>query len=72
MKKLFWIYLAIAGVFWIYLSFWGAKAYKGFAYNLGGALFWPAVIFPEVGKAIATIVVLLVVGYLTFIKRRDY
>jgi hypothetical protein len=61
-------YVAMIVVFSIYGANWGDYAYKGFFYNLGMALVWPAIIFPSIGKAIGTIVILGLVGYFTFFK----
>lgn len=70
MKKiLILFYVAMIVIFAIYGANWGDYAYKGFAYNLGMALVWPAVIFPSIGKAIGTMVILGLVGYFTFFKK---
>jgi len=34
---------------------WGRYAYKGFFYNLGQGLIWPAVVFPSLGKLIGAV-----------------
>lgn len=65
------IYLAIAVAFAIYGTFWGAFAFRGFMYNLGRSLIWPAIMFPAVGQAITAVVILVVVAaVLVFVKRR--
>jgi hypothetical protein len=65
------IYAVIAVASWIYLSIWGASSGRGWAFNLGSAVVWPAVIFPSVGKAIGGIVIVaVVVGVLFFAKKK--
>lgn len=58
-------YLVIGFFFAIYQHFWGQFNYKPFTYNLGQGLFWPAVMFPVVGKIIGGILILCLVGFLT-------
>ena len=58
------IYVALIFVFAIYGSLWGDYAYKSFAYNFGRSLFWPGIIFPDLGKALGAVVVLGVVALL--------
>jgi len=58
-------YLVIGFFFAIYQHFWGQYNYKPFTYNLGQGLFWPAVMFPTVGKIIGGILILCLVGFLT-------
>lgn len=60
------VYVLLIFVFAIYGNWWGAYAYKGFFFNLGRSLIWPVILFPSVGKAIGLLVVLVVVGLLTF------
>ena len=63
------IYLAIAVLFAIYGTYWGDHAYRGFFYNLGTSLVWPAVIFPALGNVIGGIVmVVVVVAVLVFVR----
>jgi hypothetical protein len=52
------VYLAIGILFAIYGTFWGAQAYRGFFFNLGSSLIWPAILFPALGKAIGALVIL--------------
>lgn len=61
MKKFVGIYLAIAVIFATYRNIWGPVAYKGFAYNLGQSLFWPAMISFGVWMLIVGIVVVGIV-----------
>ena len=63
-------YAAIAVLFAFYGTFFGSNAYKGFAYNLGAGVIWPAILFPSLGKVIGGILMLLVIaGVLLFVKR---
>jgi hypothetical protein len=71
MKKshIFWIvYLIIAVITAIYGNIWGEMHHKGFFYNLGRGLIWPTIIFPALGKAIGTIVILAFVAFIAFKK----
>ena len=58
------IYVLLIFVFAIYGNWWGDYAYRGFAYNLGIALIWPAILFPGLGKALGA---LLLLGFLGFL-----
>lgn len=65
------IYCATVLLFAIYLSNWGDHAYRGFAYNLGRALFWPVTVFPSLGAIVGGIVWAVVIGLLLmFVKGR--
>lgn len=59
-------YVLLIFVFAIYGNWWGAYAFKGFAFNLGRAVVWPVILFPSLGKVIGGLVVLVMVGLLTF------
>ncbi|MBN8263135.1 MAG: hypothetical protein J0M21_00600 [Xanthomonadales bacterium] len=64
-------YAAVAFLFAIYGTLFGDFAYKGFAYNLGRAVVWPAIMFPSVGAFIGGVVMLLVVvAILVLVQRR--
>lgn len=63
------VYVALIFVFALYGNWWGDYAYKGFAYNLGRSLFWPAIIFPSVGKALGVLVLLGFIGALSMGKK---
>ncbi len=52
------IYAMIGFFFAIYQHFWGYYNYKSFAYNIGQGIFWPAVMFPSVGKLIGGLLIL--------------
>ena len=68
-RKILGVYIALIFVFALYGNWWGDYAYRGFGYNLGRALIWPAILFPGVGEALGLLVLLVVIGYLTFFKR---
>lgn len=71
MKIVIRIYAVLAVLFWIYLSIWGANSGRGWAFNLGSAVVWPAVIFPGFGAAIGGIVIVaVVIGVLIFVKNK--
>lgn len=53
----------------IYGNFWGDYNYKGFAYNLGKAIIWPAVWFPSFGKFLGGILIIAFVAFLTLGKK---
>jgi len=60
-------YVVIWLLFTIYGWLFGANSYKGFFFNLGSSLIWPAKIFPELGAAIsAVIIVAMVIAVLIF------
>jgi len=52
-----------------YLVLAGDYDYKGFAYNLGRGLIWPAVWFPAFGKFLGGLFIIAFVAYLTLSKR---
>ena len=63
-------YVAIAILFGLYGSIWGQYDYKGFFYNMGRGLIWPAIMFPSLGKVIALILILaMLIGLTLFGKR---
>ena len=61
-------YVVMIVGFAIYGANWGDYSYKGFAYNLGRSLLWPVIIFPSIGKAIGTMLILGFVGYVSFFR----
>ncbi|PTQ87178.1 hypothetical protein [Agitococcus lubricus] len=65
-------YVGIAILFGLYGSIWGQYDYKGFFYNMGRGLIWPAIMFPSLGKVIALILILaMLVGLTLFGKRSE-
>jgi hypothetical protein len=65
-QKFFSSYFAIGVVVALYQWVVGPTAYRGFFYNLGRGIIWPAILFPVIGKIIGAIVIVAVVTYLTF------
>lgn len=55
------IYIVIGVFFGIYGWLFGSQGYKGFAYNLGMGIVWPAIIFPGLGKLIGGLIVVALV-----------
>lgn len=61
-KQKFWTaYFTIAVLFAIYSSNWGPYHYKGFFFNLGRSLVWPAVMFPVLGNILGAIILVVVI-----------
>lgn len=56
------VYVVVGVLTAIYLNFWGDHSYRGFAYQLGQGLVWPAIWFPSIGKIIGGIVILVVIS----------
>ena len=69
MKAFAWIYVALIVVFALYGTMWGDYAFRGFGYNLGRAIIWPAILFPSIGKAVGAMVQLAFIGWLTFFRK---
>lgn len=59
------VYVVVGIVYALYRWKFGATAHEGFAYNLGVGLIWPAAMFPAVGKAIGTIIIVLLVLFVS-------
>lgn len=71
MKYLIGLYGATVLIAAICFDIWGRYAYKGFFYNLGQGLVWPAVVFPSLGKAASGLIwLVIIVGLLALAKRR--
>jgi hypothetical protein len=71
MKYLIGLYGVTVLIAAIYFDIWGRYAYKGFFYNLGQGLIWPAVVFPSVGKMIGGLIWIVVIFcLLVFVRRR--
>lgn len=56
-------YVVMIFIFAIYGNWWGDYAYRGFGYNLGQALIWPAILIPGLGKAIGALLLLGFIGF---------
>jgi len=68
-KKIISAYVVVWLLFSLYGWLFGANSYRGFAYNLGSGLVWPVMIFPEFGKAIsAVIIVIVIAAVLMFVR----
>ena len=52
------IYVLLIFVFAIYGNWWGDYAYRGFAYNLGIALVWPAILIPGLREVLGGLLLL--------------
>lgn len=65
MKYLVGFYTLLIIPFAVYGTFWGEYAYKGFAYNLGRSVIWPAILFPIIGKILGAIVLVALIFSLT-------
>lgn len=66
------VYVVLGLLTAIYLNFWGEHSYRGFAYQLGQGLFWPAIWFPSFGKIITGILILMVIcAVMLFGKSRN-
>lgn len=70
MKYLVGIYATTVIVAALCFSMWGQFAYKGFAYNLGRAFVWPAVVFPSFGSFLSGIIWLVVIVAILVLVRR--
>ena len=63
-------YFFIGLLFAVYGYHFGEYAYRGFAYNLGMGIVWPAVLFPSFGRAIGGFIMVSFVLYITFFHKR--
>lgn len=68
-RKVFGVYVLLIFVFTLYGNWWGDYAHRGFGFNLGRALIWPAILIPGLGEAIGAFVLLAVITFL--ILRRN-
>lgn len=64
-------YVVIAILFGIYGSLFGDYDYRGFMYNMGRGLVWPAIIFPSLGKLIGGIILLAVITALLIFGKKQ-
>ncbi|OUY07433.1 hypothetical protein [Acinetobacter populi] len=62
-------YFGIGVLYAIYQHFWGQYNYKPFGFNLGQGIFWPAMMFPGVGKFIGGLLILAVIGFIVLRPR---
>lgn len=71
MKYVIGLYGATVVIAAICFNFWGQYAFRGFAYNLGRAAVWPAVVFPTIGTILSGLIWLLVIGAVLVLVRRQ-
>lgn len=68
-QKIINAYLVAWLLFALYGWLFGPNSYRGFMYNLGRGLLWPVMIFPELGKALSGLVILIfVIAVLVFVR----
>ena len=68
MKHVIGLYGATVLIAVICFNFWGQYAFRGFAYNLGLAVVWPAVVFPSFGALLGGLFCLVVIVALLTLK----
>lgn len=61
-------YLVIGVIFAMYGWIFGDYSHKGFFYNFGHGIIWPAIIFPSLGKAIGVIIIFLFIAYVSLTR----
>lgn len=61
-------YLIIALLFGMYGTFFGEHSQRGFFFNIGKGLVWPAIMFPSLGLAFGSIIMVGVVILVLIIK----
>lgn len=60
-------YAVIGVLYALYAYFFGATSHRGFFYNLGQGLVWPAAMFPAFGRYIGGLIwVFLIAGVMFF------
>jgi len=62
-------YVAIGIVYTLHGWLFGSYSYKGFMYNFGRALIWPALMFSELGKFLTAVILVIVIAALLLFKR---
>jgi phosphate/sulfate permease len=71
-QKLISAYFGIGFLVAMYESMFGPDSMRGFAYNLGKGIVWPAVVFPSLGYLIGGIVIVLFVTFVAlFVNPTD-
>lgn len=68
-QKIINAYFVIGLLFALYEWKFGMYSYKGFFYNLGKGLIWPAVLFPSLGHIIGGVIILLFVVFVVVFVR---
>ena len=57
------LYAAIGVLYALYKQFFGHDLH-GFFYHLGQGIVWPLVMFPSLGKAVSSVLILVVFGWI--------
>ena len=65
-QKIIAAYLVIALCFAAYGALFGSHASRGFFYNLGMGVVWPAIIFPSLGWIVGGIIIVIFVALVSF------
>lgn len=63
-------YVLIAILVCTYGTFFGDYSHKGFAYNLGRSVIWPAVIFPSLGHVVGGVLIIAFIVYITLFAKK--
>lgn len=71
MKYLVGLYGASVFIAAICFANWGQYAYKGFFYNVGRALVWPAIVFPSFGGIVTAMMWLVVIVAILLLVRKQ-
>jgi hypothetical protein len=59
-------YFAIGLLFAVYSTFFGDTSNRGFAFNLGQGVVWPAVMFLGLGKVIGALVLVAFIALVVY------
>jgi hypothetical protein len=59
------LYVIIGIIYTFYSWIYGDTAHKGFFYNLGIGLVWPAAMFPVIGKIVGGIIIVGLVALIS-------
>jgi hypothetical protein len=60
-------YLGIGMLFALYGWLFGTFKHRGFFYNLGQGVVWPATLFPALGAFLGGIIMIVVIGAVVFL-----
>lgn len=64
-------YALIAIIYTLYSWIWGAYSYRGFAYNLGRGICWPATILPGLGHLIGGLIWIIAIVAILFLTSKN-
>ena len=70
-QKAIFTYCGIALLFSVYGWLFGPYRGRGFFYNLGQGIVWPATIFPALGALVGGIIIVTVIALLVFGNSRN-